>query len=158
VIELKRNPKGTVEKRALRGTLKPPFGVASSSLSSHNQSHQQNPHHPTTSSSNRRGSGTSVYDTELKTAKQHNIKIRKQIRDVDNEIQAIAKLLGKSDVDVKRILDENDAVPKSEVLKKEGELFSPVREVAMGIFWSYVLKIGLLCVCVCGFLLALTLT
>ncbi|ODM88667.1 Gamma-aminobutyric acid type B receptor subunit 2 [Orchesella cincta] len=44
IIELKRNPKGTVEKR-LRPTIKPP-------------------------STTRRASGTSMYEAELKTAKQ----------------------------------------------------------------------------------------
>lgn len=53
-----------------------------------------------TNMSNRRASAASVYETELKTAKQHNLKIRKQIREIDNEIQAIAKLLGKDDKDV----------------------------------------------------------
>lgn len=61
IIELKRNPKGLVEKK-LRTTIKPP-------------------------STTRRASATSMYEAELKTAKQQNQKIRKQIREVDNEIQ-----------------------------------------------------------------------
>ncbi|ODM95362.1 Gamma-aminobutyric acid type B receptor subunit 1 [Orchesella cincta] len=95
IIELKRNPKGTVEKR-LRPTIKPP-------------------------STTRRASATSMYEAELKTAKQQNQKIRKQIREVDNEIQALAKILGDDAQDILHDAMHNLALPKSEVLKKEGE-------------------------------------
>lgn len=85
-----------------------------------------------TNMSGRRGSATSVYESELKNAKQHNLKIRKQIRELDGEIQAIAKLLGKDDAEVQKILADvmTLVAPKSEVLKKEGEIFTSVT-----IFW-----------------------
>jgi len=60
---LKTNPKGTVQKN-MRATIKPTF-----------------------SSATRRPSATSMYENELKAAKQDNQRIRKQIREVDNEIQ-----------------------------------------------------------------------
>lgn len=96
IVELRRNPKGTVEKRLRAATLLKP--ASSSHSSHHNPSYNNQP--SMTNMSNRRASAASVYETELKTAKQHNLKIRKQIREIDNEIQAIAKLLGKDDKDV----------------------------------------------------------
>lgn len=86
-----------------------------------------------------------MYEAELKTAKQDNQKIRKQIREVDNEIQvnktnihslhepilchdhvhpvdpqALAKILGDDAQDILHDAMHNLALPKSEVLKKEG--------------------------------------
>ncbi|CAG7723615.1 unnamed protein product, partial [Allacma fusca] len=93
LIELKRNPNGTIEKR-LRTTIKPPFTT-------------------------RRTSATSLYETELKSAKQLNQKYRKQIREIDNEIQALAKILGDDAQEILHDAIHNLALPKSEVLKKE---------------------------------------
>lgn len=128
VVELKRNPKGTVEKRIRATTLLKP---ASSSHSSHHPSYNNQP--SMSNVSNRRASAASIYETELKTAKQHNLKIRKQIREIDNEIQAIAKLLGKDDAQVQKILNDvyNLVTPKSEVLKKEGRFFLKQFSVAV---------------------------
>ena len=84
VIELRRNPKGIVEKR-LRTTIK-----------------------PTNSSNSGRRASTSLNEHEMRSAKGVNGKYRRQIRDIDNEIEAIAKILGD---EVKEILEGMLAIP-----------------------------------------------
>nr|CAD7405442.1 unnamed protein product [Timema cristinae] len=96
LIELKRNPQGSIDKRMIRATLRP-------------------------TSKNRRNSVASELEENLKDAKACNQKYRKELLEKESELQVLIRRLGEDGKDMSHCDGAMDrlAVPRQDLLKRE---------------------------------------